>query len=342
MKNTKTTISREIRLRNRPLDIPKESDFEMVEVPVGEPQDGQVLVRNIFMSVDPYMRGRMRDVKSYTPPFQLGETMTGGCVGQIILSNNEEFQVGAYVSGWQGWREYYRSDGNDLTKIDPSAAPIQAYLGAMGMPGMTAYVGLLDIGQPKANQTVYVSAAAGAVGAVVCQIAKIKGCRVVGSAGSDRKVEWLLNQAGVDAAFNYKNAADLTAELRHRCPDGIDIYFENVGGEHLEAVLSNMNPFGRIPVCGMISQYNQSQPGPRNLTSIIGKRLLLQGFIVSDHSDRRAHFVDDMQGWIRDGEIVWEETIVEGIQNAPSAFIGLFTGDNLGKMLVKVGPDPAI
>jgi len=288
------------------------------------------------------MRGRMIDRKSYTPPFQLGETVTGGCVGKIISSNTDQFQVGEYVMGFAGWREYYLSNGSDLTRVDPSAVPIQAYLGCTGMPGMTAYIGLLDIGQPKADETVYVSAASGAVGSIVCQIAKIKGCRVVGSAGSDQKVAWLIDELGLDSAFNYKKAVNLTAELRDQCPNGIDIYFENVGGEHLEAVLTNMNPFGRVPVCGMISQYNETeaQPGPSNLASIIGKRLLLKGFIVSDHYDQLPQFTNDMMGWIREDKIKWKETIFEGIENTPKAFIGLFTGENLGKMLVRVGPDP--
>ncbi len=338
------TISREVHLRKRPNGMPDESDFEIVEVPVGKPRDGEVLVRNIYVSVDPYMRGRMIDRKSYSPPFQLGETITGGCVGQIVLTNTNKFQVGEYVLSQKGWREYYLSDGSGLTRVDPSAAPIRAYLGVLGMPGMTAYVGLLDIGKPKENESVYVSAASGAVGSIVCQIARIKGCRVVGSAGSDQKVAWLLNEIGVDAAFNYKKAENLTAELKNHCPEGIDIYFENVGGKHLEAALANMNPFGRIPVCGMISQYNQTddQPGPRNLSSIVGKRLLLKGFIVSDHIDQLPQFYRDMLGWIREGKIKWEETIVEGTQNIPKAFIGLFKGENLGKMLVRVGPDPAI
>ncbi len=334
-------VSREIRLRKRPTGIPAESDFEIVAVPVREPQNGEILVQNLYVSVDPYMRGRMIERKSYTNAFQLGETITGGSIGKVAISNLEEFQVGEYVLNMQGWREYFVSDGGGLTKIAPKSVPIQAYLGVMGMPGMTAYVGLLKIGQPKENETVYVSAASGAVGSIVCQIAKIKGCRVVGSAGSDQKVAWLLDEIGVDAAFNYKVAENLTAELKNHCPNGIDIYFENVGGKHLEAVLANMNLFGRIPVCGMISQYNQTedQPGPRNLTSIIGKRLLLQGFIVSDHYDQLPQFHEEMLKWIKEGKIKWEETIIEGIENTPQAFIGLFTGENLGKMLVRVGRD---
>jgi len=338
----KIMISQEIVLRKRPVGIPQESDFELVEASLRELREGEILIRNIYLSVDPYMRGRMRDRKSYTPPFQLGKIVPGGCVGKIIRSNSDKFPVGGYVLSYAGWREYYLSDGSDLTRIDAAALPIQAYLGVAGMPGMTAYVGLLDIGQPQENETVFVSAASGAVGSIVCQIARIKGCRVVGSAGSDQKVDWLVHELGVDSAFNYKKVTDLSAELHDRCPNGIDIYFENVGGAHLQAAIANMNNFGRIPVCGMISQYNldESQPGPSNITSIVGKRLLLKGFIVSDHTDRLPQFMKDMTGWIQSGEIKWKETIMEGIENTPKAFIGLFKGDNLGKMLVRVGPDP--
>lgn len=334
----KKIISREIQLRNRPVGVPTESNFELVEVAVRPPVDGEVLIKNVFISVDPYMRGRMNDSKSYTPPFQIGETIAGGAIGQVELSNSEDFQTGEFVLNFSGWRTYFVSNGAGLTKIDPSFAPIQSFLGALGMPGMTAYIGLLKIGQPKENETVYVSAASGAVGSIVCQIAKIKGCRVVGSAGSDRKVDWLLNTLGIDAAFNYKKAGNLGTTLKKLCPKGVDIYFENVGGEHLEAVLFNMNPFGRIPVCGMISQYNQTepQPGPSNLSLVIGKRLLLQGFIVSDHYDQYSQFQADMAKWIKKDQIKWEETIIEGIENTPQAFIGLFTGGNLGKMVVKV------
>lgn len=333
------TRNREIRLRHRPVGMPRESDFEMAEVPIPEPRNGEMLVRNLYLSVDPYMRGRMVDRKSYVPPFQLGEPLTGRCVGKVVGSKGGIFQVGDYVLGLQGWCEYYLSDGTGLTKIDPHIAPIQTYLGTMGMPGMTAYVGLLDIGRPKAGEIVFVSAAAGAVGAVACQIAKIKGCRVVGSAGSSGKVAWLMEEAGLDAAFNYKEADDLAAVVGKHCPNGIDIYFENVGGDHLEVALQHMNPFGRIVVCGMISQYNASEPppGPRNLAMLMIKRLLLQGFLVSDHSDRLPQFYADMSQWLAEGRIKWKETIVEGIENAPRAFIGLFKGENLGKMLVRIG-----
>ena len=338
------TINREIQLKSRPVGMPKPSDFELVSGPRPAPNQGQVLVRNIYLSVDPYMRGRMRARKSYAPSFQLGETIPGRCIGQVVESNENDLQVGDYVSSMHGWREYYTSNGRGLTQFDPGSIPLQAYLGVLGMPGMTGYVGFLNIGQPKEGETVFVSGAAGAVGSVVCQIAKIKGCRVVGSAGSDKKVAWLIDEAKVDAAFNYKKVNNLTVELAKHCPNGLDIYFDNVGGSHLEAALDAMNQNGRVAVCGMISGYNavEPEPGPSNLSNIIGKRLLLQGFIVSDHLDQQAQFQTDMARWIGEGKLKWKETLLEGLEKAPEAFIGLFTGQNFGKMVVKVGPDPAV
>ncbi len=226
------TVSREIRLKHRPVGLPRESDFELATVPIPTPGAGAVLVRNLYMSVDPYMRGRMLDQPSYVQPFQVGQPLDGGCVGQVVQSQDEKLHIGDYVLGRKGWREYYVSDGAELTKIDPHLAPVQTYLGTLGMPGLTAYVGLLDIGRPKAGETVFVSAAAGAVGTVVCQIAKLQGCRVVGSAGAPDKVTWLREVAGIDAALNYKDVGSLTAELGKHCPNGIDVYFENVGGAH--------------------------------------------------------------------------------------------------------------
>ena len=335
------TKSREIRLKNRPEGLPRETDFELAEVELSEAGEGEILVQNIYMSVDPYMRGRMNDRKSYIPPFQLGKPLDGGCVGRVIASKNGPFQVGDYVYGMLGWREYFVSDGKELVKVDPAMAPAQSYLGTLGMPGLTAWVGLLYIGKPKKGETVFVSGAAGAVGSVVCQIAKLKGCRVVGSAGSDEKVSWLLNEAGVDAAFNYKKADDIIAEVGKHCPKGIDVYFENVGGAHLEAALEHMNPHGRIVMCGMISMYNATQPvpGPTNLAYIIIKQLTMQGFIVTDHYDKIQQFYSDMGKWMAEGKIKWKETVVDGIENAPKAFIGLFKGENFGKMIVKIGPD---
>ena len=333
-------ISREIHLKSRPVGLPSEHDFELVTVPVPTPGQGEVLVRNLYMSVDPYMRGRMIEQPSYVQPFPLGEPLEGGCVGQIVQSQASTFKAGDYVLGRKGWREYYIAHAKELTKIDPNLAPLQAYLGILGMPGLTAYVGLLDIGQPQTGNTVFVSAAAGAVGSVVCQIAKLKGCRVVGSAGSAAKVQWLQDVAGIDAAVNYNEVDSLTTALGKHCPHGVDVYFENVGGAHLEAALEHMNIRGRIALCGMISQYNESTPssGPRNLRLAVRKRLTLTGFIVSDHVNRQPQFYADMGVWIADGKIKWEETIVDGIENAPKAFLGLFAGENMGKMLVRIGP----
>lgn len=335
--------SKEIRLKNRPEGLPAKSDFELTEVSLPAINEGELLVQNIYMSVDPYMRGRMYDRKSYVPPFQIGKPLEGGCVGRVTESKNEGFKVGDYVLSMLGWREYFVSGGDGLTKIDPSLAPAQAYLGAVGMTGMTAYVGLLHIGELKEGQTVFVSAAAGAVGSIVCQIAKLKGCYVVGSAGSDEKVAWLVEEAGIDAAFNYKATDDVIAEVGRHFPKGIDVYFENVGGVHLEAALEHMNPGGHIVMCGMISMYNdvKAVPGPVRMPYIIQKKLTVKGFIVMDHLDKFNSFIADMGKWTAEGKIKWQETIIDGIENAPAAFIGLFKGENFGKMIVKVGPEPA-
>lgn len=334
-------MGREIRLRERPAGMPNDATFELVEVEVAEPKDGEIQVRNIWMSVDPYMRGRMRDIESYVPPFQVGATLEGGAIGRVMRSNNPNFAEGDYVSSMFGWREYWVSNGKGVTKVDPKAAPLQAYLGVLGMPGLTAYAGLLEVGKPKAGETVFVSAAAGAVGSVVCQISKAKGCRVAGSAGSDEKVRWLREEAGIDAAFNYKTEANLAAAMKKACPEGIDIYFDNVGGKHLETALLLMKSFGRIPVCGMIEQYNAfaPAPGPSTLINVIPKRLRLEGFIVTDHIKLMPQFFADMGGWIKAGKMKWQETVHEGLEEAPAAFLGLFQGENIGKMLVKVGPD---
>ena len=333
--------SREVRLKTRPVGLPKESDFEFAEVTVGSPTENEVLIKNIYMSVDPYMRGRMMDRKSYTPPFEVGAVLQGGAVGQVVESRADGFQEGDHVLSMNGWREYFLSSGDTLRKVDGSLAPLSAYLGVLGMPGLTAYLGLADIGKPEPGQTVFVSGAAGAVGSAACQIAKEKGCRVVGSAGSQEKVDWLQDEAGVDVALNYKTVEDLRAALLEACPDGIDVYFDNVGGDHLEAALWGMNNYGRIIACGSISTYNatEPQPGPPNLFQMIGKRLMWKGFIVSDHLDRFPAFAQEMGSWIAEGKVVWRETVHEGIENAPQAFIGLFSGGNMGKMLVRLAAD---
>ena len=336
--------NREIRLKKRPTGMPAEGDFELAEVPAPAPGPGEVLVRNIYMSVDPYMRGRMVERESYVPPFKIGEALSGGAVGQVAQSNgNDKFKVGDYVSNFSGWREWFVTSGVELQKIDPAAAPIQSYLGTFGMPGLTAYAGLLKVGELKDGERVFVSAASGAVGAVVCQIAKNKGCYVVGSAGSDEKCDWLVQQARVDKAINYKSCGNLEAAVRAAFPQGIDVYFENVGGAHLDAALANMRMNGRIAVCGMIEQYNATElpPGPKNIIAVIPLRLAIKGFIVSDYFHLMPEFVRDMSGWAKAGKLKWKETIVDGIENAPKAFLGLFRGDNMGKMLVRLGPDKA-
>lgn len=333
----------EIRLKSRPNGVPTPDNFEVAETDVPTPASGQILVRNSYISVDPYMRGRMVDRKSYAPPFKIGEALQGHAVGQVVASNgNDKLKVGDFVQSMNGWREWYVSAGADVQKFEPQAS-IQSYLGALGMPGMTAYAGLLRIGALKDGERVFVSAASGAVGSVVCQIAKAKGCYVVGSVGSDEKAQY-LKSLGIDQAINYKSCGDLNAAVAKVFPEGIDVYFENVGGMHLEAALNNMRPNGRIPLCGMIDMYNATEPppGPRNLAMAIGLGLTLRGFIVSNHYDLLADFHRDMAKWAKEGKMKWRETVVDGVENAPKAFIGLFKGDNLGKMVVRVGPDKAV
>jgi NADPH-dependent curcumin reductase CurA len=327
------TTSREIRLVARPRGVPVPSDFELAEVELAEPGEGELLIRNAFVSVDPYMRGRMNDARSYVPPFQLGEPLTGGAVGQVVVSRSRGWSEGAWVVHNLGWREWALSDGTGLLPVDPSLAPVSTALGVLGMPGLTAYAGLLDVGRPQEGETVFVSGAAGAVGSVAGQIAKLKGCRVIGSAGTPDKVAW-LGELGFDEAFDYRET-ETQAALR----EGIDVYFDNVGGATLEAAIGALRRRGRIVACGAISQYNatEPQPGPRNLFMVVTKRLRLEGFIVSDHYDRYPEFLADMGGWLDDGTVRYRETVVDGIEHAPDAFIGLLQGDNVGKMLVRVG-----
>jgi len=331
-----STQSREIRLKSRPIGMPEAANFELAAVTLPDPGPGEVLVRNQWMSVDPYMRGRMYDRPSYVPPFALGEVLQGGAIGRVERSNDPKFQPGDLVESMFGWREAFVAPAAALTKLPPSEAPPQAYLGVLGMPGMTAYSSFHRIGEPKAGDTVFVSGAGGAVGAAVCQIAKIRGCTVVASAGSDAKLDW-LKSVGVDAGVNYKKG-DLLGQVRAAAPNGIDIYFDNVGGEHLEVALEVARPFARFIECGMISIYNDTQPapGPRNMSYIVGKRIRMQGFIVIDFIDMREQFLADMTQWVKDGRVKSEETVENGIENAPKAFLNLFTGGNTGKMLVKL------
>ncbi|RAO05686.1 NADPH-dependent curcumin reductase [Micromonospora saelicesensis] len=330
------TSNREIHLASRPQGWPTEDTFRLVETEVPTPGPGQIVVRNQYMSVDPYMRGRMNDVKSYVPPFALDAPLDGAAIGEVVASEAADIAVGTTVLHGLGWREYALLDAAAARPVDPNIAPVSAYLSVLGMTGLTAYAGLLEVAAMKSGETVFVSAAAGAVGSLVGQIAKLKGAgRVIGSAGSPAKVE-RLRALGFDAAFDYHDG--VRESLRAAAPDGVDVYFDNVGGDHLEAAISAMNLHGRAAICGMISQYNATEPpaAPRNLALVIGKRLTLRGFLVNDHNDVRAAFVRDVSGWLRDGTLSYDETIVDGIENAPEAFIGVLRGDNLGKMLVKV------
>ena len=335
-----TDTTREIRLASRPEGEPAPENFELAEVPLPEPAAGEVLVRNSYLSVDPYMRGRMRDVKSYIPPFQVGDVLQGGAVGQVVASNGANLQEGDWVQSQNGWREHYASDGTGLLPVDSSLAPVSTALGVLGMPGLTAWYGLTQIGDPKEGETVFVSAAAGAVGSVVGQLARLRGARAVGSAGSPEKVAYLTGELGFDAAFDYKRE-DLNAALREHCPDGIDVYFDNVGGDHLDAALGRMNGFGRIPLCGMISLYNLEgpPPGPRNMAAMLVNRVTMRGFIVTDHYDLYPRFAEEVAGYVNSGQMKYRETVVDGIERMPAAFIGLLAGENIGKMLVRTGPD---
>ncbi|MFD2258080.1 NADP-dependent oxidoreductase [Luteolibacter algae] len=332
-------ISRQIQLKSRPAGMPEPDNFQFVEVPLPEPAEGEFIVENKWISVDPYMRGRMKEGASYVEPFGIGEAMEGGCVGVVLESRNEKFPVGCHVLGNSGWRDTWISDGERIVQVDASSTPLSCFLSILGMTGMTAYAGLLEIGELKDGDNVFVSAASGAVGSIVCQIAKLKGCRVVGSAGSREKIEWLKEYAGVDEAFNYHDTSDVSSTLKDHFPDGIDVYFDNVGGDHLAGAIDNMRDFGRIVCCGMISGYNDEKPkpGPANLFKIIGKRVKMQGFIVRDHESLREKFLTDMNHWIDEGMITWEESVTEGLENAPEAFMALFNGDKkMGKALVKL------
>jgi len=331
--------NREIHLVNRPQGMPVSADFNLVSKPVPVLNEGEVLIKNLWLSVDPYMRGRMVERASYIEPFALNEALSGGAVGEVVESRHPQFPVGSKVSSMNGWREYFTSAGSDLQLLPQTSIAEQAFLSVLGMTGMTAYTGLLKIAELKEGDRVFVSAASGAVGAMVCQIAKLKGCYVAGSVGSDEKARYLLEELSVDAVVNYKTTTDLQSSIADACPEGIDVYFENVGGEHLEAVLNLMNDHGRIAVCGMIEQYNATspQPGPANLAQIIIKKLKIEGFIVFEHWDGYPEFIEQMMQWIAAGQISWKETVFEGIEQTTDAFIGLFNGQNMGKMLVKLG-----
>jgi NADPH-dependent curcumin reductase len=332
--------NRQITLADYPQGEPKRSDFAAVESPIPEPGDGQVLLRNKYLSLDPYMRGRMSTARSYTKGFEIGQTLGGGTVSEVVVSNNTNFAPGDLVSAMGGWQDYALSGGEGLMRIDPQIMPVTAALGVLGMPGMTAYTGLLNIGDPKPSETVVVAAAAGPVGGTVGQIAKLMGCRTVGIAAAN-KLDCLREELGFDAALD-RRSPELKDELREACPLGIDVYFENAGGEVWDAVMPLLNDFARVPVCGLIAHYNQTElpPGPDRMSllmrMVLTRRLRIQGFIVSDFSAQRADFLRDVGGWVREGKVKYREHIVDGLEKAPEAFIKLLRGDNFGKMIVKI------
>ena len=331
-----SSINRQILLKSRPQGAPGLDNFELTETAIPEPGEGELLMRTRYLSLDPYMRGRMSAAKSYAKPAAVGAPMVGGTVGEIVKSRHPNYAPGDIVLGYGGWQDYALSSGAGLRKLDPAAAPVSTALGVLGMPGMTAYVGLLEIGQPKPGETVVVAAASGAVGSVVGQIAKIKGCRAVGIAGGAEKCRFVTGELGFDACVDHR-APDFAKQLEAACPRGIDVYFENVGGAVQQTVWPLLNDFARIPVCGLIAQYNAATPMPGpDMFSVLRKRLLLRGFIVSDFAAKQGDFLRDVGEWVRSGRIKYREDVVDGLEQAPAAFLGLLQGKNFGKLLVRV------
>jgi NADPH-dependent curcumin reductase CurA len=332
-------------LVSRPVGEPKSSDFRIEEYALPTPGEGQVLLRTIWLSLDPYMRGRMSDAASYAAPVPIGGVMEGGTVCEVIASNNPGFAKGDIVLARAGWQTHALSDGKGLTRIDPKLAPISTAVGVLGMPGMTAYTGLLDIGRPQAGETVVVAAASGAVGSAVGQIARIKGARAVGIAGGKEKCDFVKKELGFDDCLDHRDPG-LAAKLKEACPKGIDVYFENVGGAVFDAVFPLLNAFARVPVCGLIAHYNETEAKPPKwapslMRAVLTKRLTIRGFIVSDFAARHADFLREMSQWVREGKVKYKEFVTEGLDSAPGAFMGLLQGANFGKQLVRVGPDKA-
>lgn len=331
--------NKQILLKSRPNGWPTADNFELAESATPEPAAGQMVIETSYMSVDPYMRGRMNDTKSYVPPFELGKVMQAGIVGKVIASNGGKFDVGTYVGGMGDWANYTLTDGTGFHPVDPSLAPLSYYLGILGMPGMTAYVGLKGVAEMKEGENLFVSAASGAVGQVVGQIGKNMGCHVAGSAGSDEKVAYLKDELGFDAAFNYKTD-DIFKSMKTCNPKGIDVYFENVGGPQLEAVIAKLNFNARIALCGMISMYNATledmPPGPRNMALLVGRSARMQGFIVSNYPELGWEWVQLAAGWLKEGKLKYHESVADGIENAPQAFIDMMQGKNFGKQVVKL------
>ncbi len=333
------TLNRQITLAARPVGMPKESDFKMVESPVPSPAEGEVLLRSLYLSVDPYMRGRMNETRGYADPVVLGAVMLGGAVGVVEESRSPAFVEGDIAVGILGWQDYAALPAKDLRKVNPSLAPITTALGILGMPGLTAYFGLLDICSPKAGETVVVSGAAGAVGSLVGQIAKIQGCRAIGIAGGQSKCDYVTGELGFDGAFDYKGTADYHAKLKELCQNGVDVYFDNVGGAISDAVFRLLNTRARVSVCGQISQYNLEKPelGPRWLTQILIRQAKVEGFLVTQFAAKYGEGIRQMAAWLKEGKLKYAEDIAVGLENAPVAFIGMLQGRNTGKQLVKTG-----
>ena len=343
--NQNTQDNRQLLLASRPSGEPKNSNFKLTSSVITPPKAGEALLRTVYLSLDPYMRGRMSDAPSYAPPVEIDEVMVGASVSRVVSSNNEKFNVGDWVVSFSGWQDYSITDGTDALNLGPDVSHPSYAVGVLGMPGLTAYMALLDIGQPKAGETVVVAAATGAVGSLVGQIAKIKGCRVIGIAGGEEKCDYAVDVLGFDACVDHKSDA-MDAELANVCPDGIDVYFENVGGSVFDAVIPLLNTCARIPLCGLISQYNATElpKGPDRMPLLMGtllvKRIKMQGFIVfDDYGHRYEEFAQPMAQWLSEGKIKYKEDVVEGLENAPSGLIGLLKGDNFGKRVVRVGPD---
>ncbi|MDZ5810479.1 NADP-dependent oxidoreductase [Halorubrum sp. AD140] len=333
-----TRTNREWLLAERPTGEPEPDCFELRETDVPSPAPGELLVRTRFLSVDPYMRGRMRDAESYAEPWAVGDPLRGGIVGEVIESEADAYAAGNLVTGEGRWADYATLDADDVAPVDPAVADPEAYLGVLGMPGRTAYFGLLEVGEPKPGDTVVVSGAAGAVGSVVGQIAKRAGCRVVGFAGSDEKTAWLTDDLGFDAAINYKATDDYGAALESAAPDGVDVYFDNVGGPITDAVFPRLNLDARVAVCGQIAHYNDEETptGPRKLPGLIPARARVEGLLVSDFATRFGEASERLSRWVASGDLEHRETVVEGLAHAPDAFLGLFSGDNIGKQVVRV------
>jgi NADPH-dependent curcumin reductase len=330
-------VNHQFRLAARPDGMVRREDFDYVEEPVPELQDGQVLVKILYVSLDPAMRGWMNEGRSYVPPVQIGEVMRAATAGRIVASKSDKLAVGDSVSGWLGVQEYAVCDENAVFKVDTDVVPLPTYIGALGMPGMTAYFGLLEVGAPKEGETVGVSGAAGAVGSVVGQIAKLKGCRVVGIAGGPDKCSWIVDELGFDAAIDYKSE-DVNVALREHCPEGVDVYFDNVGGDILDAALARLARGARVVICGAISQYNNldAVEGPSNYMSLLVNRARMEGFVVVDYMGRAAEAMREMAGWIADGRLIAREDVVEGFESFPDALLKLFAGENMGKLVLKV------